>query len=126
MKLQLKHHFDAAHRLENYSGPCYNLHGHRWEVLIEIEDEIDSKTGMIMDFKKIKELINFLDHTTILKDCKENEKLIEVIEESGVVRLLRETPTAEILALYIKDNLSKQGRKVTVTLWESPEASVTV
>ena len=77
MKLQLKHSFDAAHRLEFHQGKCFNLHGHRWEVLIEIESNIEN--DMIFDFGDLKKVINEFDHSTILKACDENKELIDIL-----------------------------------------------
>ena len=130
-KLQLKHHFDAAHKLEDYDGPCSNLHGHRWDVLVEINSGI-LENDMVIDFKKIKEIINSLDHLTILQDIESNKKLIDVLIESNLkIHLIEFNPTAENLAIYLKNLIFSQLKNVIfdsvkVTLWESPEASITV
>ena len=58
--------FDAAHYLPNYDGPCSNLHGHTYKLQVGIKGEID-ESGMVMDFKKLKEMVqsyvNALDHS---------------------------------------------------------------
>ncbi|MFA5072084.1 MAG: 6-carboxytetrahydropterin synthase [Candidatus Pacearchaeota archaeon] len=129
--LKLKHHFDAAHKLEDYAGPCSNLHGHRWDILVEIEKD-SLKNDMVIDFKRIKEIINQFDHVTILQDRDENNKLITVMNECGLLMNLTPfNPTAENLALHLKNLIWKElGNNafdnVKVTLWESPEASITV
>ncbi len=51
-------HFDAAHSLPGYDGLCSNLHGHRWEVKACWQMEKDGTTGMCVDFKKLKEVLN--------------------------------------------------------------------
>ena len=70
--LNLWHHFSAAHQLKNaYSEECNNfLHGHNWKVKVEIRAEylID---GMIIDFKKLKSVINKLDHKNLMTDVPE-------------------------------------------------------
>ena len=134
--LKLKHHFDAAHKLENYDGPCSNLHGHRWDV--EVEIEVDSLVkDMVIDFKEIKKIINKLDHVTILQNKESNGKLIDVMLAEHLLLYLTDfNPTAENLVLHLK-NLIEQELKtgkntalrdilVKVTLWESPEASITI
>lgn len=126
--LILKHHFDAAHKLEDYDGPCKNLHGHRWDVLVEIKTAL-IRNDMVIDFKKLKGLINQYDHVTILQDREENSKLIEVINDMDLaLKLTPFNPTAENLCLQIKKMIDSElgitGTKVT--LWESPEASITV
>jgi 6-pyruvoyltetrahydropterin/6-carboxytetrahydropterin synthase len=129
--LKLKHHFDAAHKLEDYNGPCSNLHGHRWDVLVEISSGI-LENEMVIDFKKIKEIINILDHLTILQDIESNRKLIDVLNEYNLkVHLVAFNPTAENLAVYLKNLIFRELENVIfdsvkVTLWESPEASITV
>jgi len=129
--LKLKHHFDAAHKLEDYDGPCRNLHGHRWDILVEIESP-GLKNDMVIDFKKLKAIINQFDHVTILQDIDDNNQLIQVLGELNLeMRLVPFNPTAENLALYLKNLIWKEINtnvfdNVKVTLWESPEASITV
>ena len=74
----------ASHRLVNYKGACNNLHGHNWNVTIYCKAEKLSDEGMVLDFKKIKEIVNELDHADL------NEKL----------KLLN--PTAEVIAAILK------------------------
>ena len=110
-KLKLKHYFDAAHQLElDYKSKCQNLHGHRWEVEVVIKSDTLDRNGMIVDFKIIKEIINHLDH------CVINDKV-------------RFNPTAENLSRYIHneilDKYPNNDFRIEVTVWESPEASIT-
>lgn len=107
--LKLKHHFSSAHKLIDYNGPCANLHGHNWVVGVEIKTP-NLENDMVMDFKKIKEVINELDHTYL------NQKVPEM------------NPTAENIAKYLTTRLYGRvpdGAKIEVTIWESPEASIT-
>jgi 6-pyruvoyltetrahydropterin/6-carboxytetrahydropterin synthase len=62
-----KFEFGAAHRLPKYNGPCNRLHGHNWIMEVGITGPVDIHTGMIMDFKDLKGVINeavvnFMDH----------------------------------------------------------------
>jgi 6-pyruvoyltetrahydropterin/6-carboxytetrahydropterin synthase len=64
--------FDAAHQLPNYAGDCSKLHGHRFELEIEVSGEFDSnkESGMIIDFKSltilVKEfVVSKLDHSFV-------------------------------------------------------------
>lgn len=57
----------AAHKLHlNYDSPCANLHGHNWNVVVECASESLDENGMVIDFKKIKELVcGKLDHNNL-------------------------------------------------------------
>ncbi len=52
-----KFKFDAAHRLPNYEGPCFNMHGHSFVLEVEIKGSADAKTGMILDFNLLKQVV---------------------------------------------------------------------
>lgn len=104
--LRLKHHFESAHRLENYHGKCAEMHGHRWEVEVRIETE-SLENDMVADFDEIKKVIDKLDHV-----C-----LNDVLDFN---------PTAENLARHLKEKIdSETGLVSEVTLWESPDAAIT-
>lgn len=69
-------HFCAAHRLFNPEwsdeknkeifGPCANenWHGHNFELHITVKGEPEEETGMVINFKLLKEMVNreVLDH----------------------------------------------------------------
>lgn len=110
--LELKHHFDAAHKLVGYEGACANVHGHRWEVIINIEGEKLNEIGILIDFKDIKKIIDQLDH------CYINDKV-------------KFNPTAENLAQAIYDKIDKYCEGLSneplvnyVEVFESPGASI--
>lgn len=138
MILKLKHHFDAAHRLEFHKGLCFNLHGHRWEVGIEIEVEImPFDKDMIVDFSDLKNVIDKYDHSTILKNCEENNELIKVLKKEKLrLNLISYSPTAENLSKLIYSDISAMLRKnkshyqdfgkieVKVKVFESPGAMI--
>jgi len=111
--LKLKHHFDAAHFLYDYVGKCANEHGHRWEVLVEITTSNLNKQGMVIDFTAIKKVIDKLDH------CVLNDH--PYFSPGGI------SPTAENIAQYLYDDITVLIRdcSLKVTIWESPNASIT-
>lgn len=106
--LKLQHHFDASHNLcLDYESPCLRKHGHRWEVAVEImTDELD-ENGMVMDFKKIKSIIDELDH-------------------QDLNAILDFNPTAENIAKYFFDKIHeiKDGLVVKISIKESPNAEI--
>lgn len=105
--LELKYHFDAAHKLDlGYSSPCQQLHGHRWEVKVKIVSSVLNKDGMIVDFQTIKNIINELDHR-YLND------------------IMSFNPTAENIARYLYYKIKEKVLgEVSITIWESPGASI--
>jgi len=106
--LKIRHHFDAAHRLEGYKGKCATTHGHRWHVSVFARG-IVKPNGMLVDFTKIKEEINKLDHQDLNK-------------------ILEFNPTAEHIAIYLlaKFEVAYPEINFKVRLYETPDASVEV
>lgn len=77
----------GAHNLAlPYESKCGNMHGHNWIVVVYcVSDEL-TDYGMVIDFKKIKELVHDkLDHKYI------NNELPDI------------NPTAENIAKWIHD-----------------------
>lgn len=113
VKLSVKGHFDSAHYLNNYNGKCANLHGHRYEYQITLVGNV-KENGMVIDFKEVKEAMKSLE---------------EVVDHRCLNDILDFNPTAEKLALWIKVFFTYKLQSVyieSVTLWETPECSVTV
>lgn len=64
MELTTYTELEIAHRLGGaYSGRCLHWHGHRYEVEITVTAQKLNKDGMIIDFKKLKEVVK-----TVLDD----------------------------------------------------------
>jgi 6-pyruvoyltetrahydropterin/6-carboxytetrahydropterin synthase len=101
MKLYLKRKFAAAHYLPGHPK-CGGMHGHTWLVEVWLEGEVDPKTGMVVDFGKVKHKIDLLDHPGVALN--------------GVLPLKFQPPTAENLVRYF---LSKLPDAYRVRVWES-------
>ncbi len=106
--------FDAAHRLPNVPAghKCAAMHGHGYRVTVIAAGEVDEKTGWVMDFGKINELvgplINQLDHTTL------NE-----IAGLG-------NPTSEMLAAWFWDRIAPALPELSaITVAESDNSACT-
>ena len=115
MKISITTHFDAAHHLPNYDGPCSRVHGHRWVVRVVFEGPVDKKTGMVTDFtwlkSGLKPFIDRHDHTDLNQ--------------------IYSMPTAENIAKQLHDELEAQLRYGSVRLksiriYETPECYVEV
>jgi len=94
------------------------MHGHNWKVEVEVVGSKLDETGMIIDFKKIKQATNQiadrLDHYYI----NDIEPFTEI------------NPTAENIAKYFYDELGQSIASDTtavkqVTLWETERACAT-
>lgn len=97
MELFKEFTFEAAHRLPHVAPDhkCARLHGHSYRVTIRITGEVDSETGMVIDFADIKAAFkpirdDYLDHYYL------NE--IEGLEN----------PTSENLARWIWEKLKSR------------------
>lgn len=83
-----KGHFIAAHRLFNPAwddeknrevfGICSNsnFHGHNYDLEVKIMGELNQETGILMDLKQLKEIIETkvevrFDHKNLNLDCPE-------------------------------------------------------
>lgn len=68
--------FDSAHFLADYYGKCENLHGHRWRVVVYVEqDELQTEgtmRDMVLDFgvfkRAVRALAEELDHTFLVEE----------------------------------------------------------
>jgi len=81
--------FAAAHTLRNYPGACSRMHGHNWKVEVEVQsNELDS-SGMVIDFKKIK------NHTRQVTDELDHQYLNDLAPFDTI------NPTAENIAAYL-------------------------
>jgi 6-pyruvoyltetrahydropterin/6-carboxytetrahydropterin synthase len=128
--------FSAAHFVMG-AEYCESLHGHNYEVDIEIFGELN-ELGMVLDFrdvkKKVRSLCKTLDHRVLLPgeseviDVKEKNDSLEVfvrgkrycfpIEDCVVLPFI--ATTAELLAEYIALKLEfPDGIKVKVCVSES-------
>ena len=107
--------FEAAHQLQGYEGKCKNLHGHSYQVQVQVArkdgDIIQEgpNRGMVFDLAELgrilKEIINEVDHTK-LNDHAELE-----------------VTTAEEIAAWIARRVSKElpddVKVIRCKVWET-------
>lgn len=118
-------HFNAAHRLYNPAwddhknkevfGICSNpnFHGHNYELEVKVSGELDPDTGILMDLKVLKEIIEThvetrYDHRNLNLDLEEFQNKI---------------PTAENICIEIYKILRQQIDNkfdITIRLFETP------
>ncbi|MBQ3106319.1 MAG: 6-carboxytetrahydropterin synthase [Eggerthellaceae bacterium] len=122
--------FDSAHFLADYYGKCENLHGHRWRVVVYLE-QADLQTegtmrDMVLDFGVFKAAVRALaaelDHTFLVEEGTLRESTMAALREEGFsLTVLPFRTTAENLATYFARRLQEQGLPVSqVDMYETP------
>jgi 6-pyruvoyltetrahydropterin/6-carboxytetrahydropterin synthase len=102
--------FEAAHRLPRHPGPCKDLHGHSYRLVVTVDRKVAPDSGMAIDFADLKqvvrrEVVDRLDHTYV------NEKI--------------DNPTAEVMAVWIWNALGPSlDGLAEVELWETKSCAV--
>lgn len=129
-QLKTKADFDSAHFLAGYEGKCSNIHGHRWKIEVQVNQETlepeGQIRGMIVDFGKLKKdltsLADELDHSLIYEKGTLKEKTVEALLDEGF-RLIPVDfrPTAEEFAHYFYQKMTEKGYHVhSATVYETP------
>lgn len=120
-----KAHFNAAHRLyrkdwtdqknDAVFGKCNNpnFHGHNYELIVSVTDDIDTETGYVIDMKVLKDFIK-----EEIEDAFDHKNLNLEVEEFKDLN-----PTAENIVVVIYNKLKaklKSTNQLEVTLYETP------
>jgi len=106
--------FSSAHNLRGYKGKCEELHGHNWKIEVVVAKDRLNKTGMVLDFKflrqKLNNILDKLDHKYL----------------NNLSYFKKVNPTSENIAKYIYDNLRANIAGIkSVTVWENNTSSAT-
>lgn len=129
VKVRRKAHFNAAHRLyradwsneknEEVFGLCSNphYHGHNYDLIVEVEGDIDQETGFVIDMNYLKKIIeteatSYLDHKNLNLQVEEFKTL---------------NPTAENIVVVIYNRIRKvldDKLALEITLFETERNSV--
>jgi len=123
----------AAHMLSRHFK-CARLHGHNYEIEVEIEGELNEK-NMIIDFGELKktlgELFKKFDHHVLVptknKDfqIEISDKEVKILTCEGktyrfpredVALLPIESTTAELLAVYFHQLIKERYPSFTITV----------
>ena len=110
-------HFDMAHVLKDYDGPCRNIHGHSYELRVTVKGEPinnpqSPKNGMVMDLHDLKclvneQIVNRLDHAFVLSSAMPTDFLEIVQRDFEKVVVVDYQPTSENLILDMVHRLQK-------------------
>lgn len=110
-------HFDMAHVLKGYDGPCRNIHGHSYELRVTVKgeplnDPQSPKNGMVMDLHDLKclvneQVVNWLDHAFVVSSAMPADFLAVVQRDFEKVVVVDYQPTSENLILDMVNRLQK-------------------
>ena len=103
--------FSAAHNLRNYKGKCEKLHGHNYKVRLTVEGASLDKSGMLVDFTDLKNILE-----SVLSKF-DHGYLNEILPFDKI------NPTAENIAEQISKQIQfkikKSKLQIKVTVWET-------
>lgn len=76
MKISKEFRWEMGHRIPGHEGPCKNVHGHSYKMILEITGDI-ADNGMIIDFYDMGLIVNpvieSLDHSFL---CQKNDDIM--------------------------------------------------
>ncbi|MDD3719088.1 MAG: 6-carboxytetrahydropterin synthase QueD [Actinomycetota bacterium] len=112
-------HFDAAHLLRDYDGPCARMHGHSFRVEAALAGSSLGPTQLLVDFHDLRRLL---------------EEVIEPFDHrclNEVEPFTRLSPTSENIARHVYESLAARlaelppgVRLAWVSVSESPDTRV--
>jgi len=89
---------DVAHKIPGHIT-CGNMHGHTIKIVVGVQGRMDMNTGMVIDFKSLKLII---------------EKEVVDRFDHGCLNDTLPIPTAEYLAFYIYRKLNERGLNIVL------------
>ncbi len=108
--------FEMAHALWNYDGPCRNVHGHSYRLLVTlsgmpVDKPGDPKNGMVIDFTDLKnivkkEIVSVFDHAVVVSRWFDKEKMEMFTKMFGNTVLVNYQPTCENLVSDFAERIS--------------------
>jgi 6-pyruvoyltetrahydropterin/6-carboxytetrahydropterin synthase len=126
--------FEMAHALYGYDGPCKNIHGHSYELVVTVDgepinDPKHPKHGMVMDFSDLKkivveEVVNQHDHALLLNGDSPHRNIPDLNTNFEKVIFTPYQPTCENMLMdfkqRIESRLPNHVRLVSLRLKETP------
>lgn len=96
--------FSAAHRVWNDESKCRNLHGHNYDVEIDVEVEGLNEQNFVAPFDAIKLVIDGFDHTMILDT--DDPKIQEFSDLDLAIREVPGVPSTEFMAALLANRIA--------------------
>lgn len=126
MKIAKEFEWEMGHRLPEHFGPCANIHGHSYRMIVEFEGELN-ELGMVIDFYDVEKIINpvvdELDHAFMVKD--DDEVTIDFLNKLNSKKVVVDfDATAENISTYLLAKIScsklpSNIKKLIVRIYES-------
>ncbi|HQO50698.1 MAG TPA: 6-carboxytetrahydropterin synthase [Bacteroidales bacterium] len=110
--------FEMAHALLGYDGPCRNVHGHSYELIVTVIGEPIAETGhvklgMVMDFGDLKrivmsEIVQVFDHALVLNAAMPESVTAHLHNNFEKVILLPYQPTSELMVIDFAERIKSR------------------
>lgn len=117
VRVTKKFDFEMAHALFEYDGLCRNIHGHTYKLEVTLLGEIRQepghpKDGMVMDFGKLKNLvndkiINVFDHAILVNSMMPSDQITAIKTTTERLITVDFQPTSENMVVYFAEILQK-------------------
>lgn len=130
---------DLGHRVTNHKSKCRNLHGHRYKVVVGVDDKVvttagASDEGMVMDFSDVKAIMMDVidggyDHGFVIYEKDPLAPFFQTQKDAGMKVILSSfIPTAENLAKWwyrlLKTKLDEKNIAIEyVEVYETPTST---
>lgn len=101
--------FSSSHFLTKYHGKCENLHGHNYVLEVSVLGEM-REDDLVYDFVELKNIVK--------------KKIIEQLDHTHLNDRF-ENPSAEVVAVWIWEQLEKDLHLFEIKVWETSSCSVT-
>ena len=133
MRIATEFRWEMGHRLPNHKGECKNIHGHSYKMILELSGELDTKSGMIVDFYDlgliVKPIVKKFDHSFLV--YKKDTKLLNFLAENKMKKVVTDYyGTVENICNNFIDLIVKGIKKsklnniysITVKIYETPNS----
>ena len=117
IRVSKEFHFEMSHALLNYDGPCKNIHGHSYKLVVTLigeamNDNNSPKNGMLIDFTELKRLVKSLilehfDHAFLVNRKADISSFYSAKEMFDKMLVLDYQPTCENILIDIVSRLHK-------------------
>jgi len=113
IKIAKEFRWEMSHRLTFHKGPCKNIHGHSYKLVLFLTGELD-ENGLILDFYDINQIVSpfigELDHAFLCSP--DDEKILNFLKEMEYKYYLSdEFTTCEQMTQFFWRKLSPEFKK---------------